>query len=138
MQLSLVKTLALGAILIATAPLCSYAADEGAGHKRGHHGEQLQATLDKLSLTDDQKAKIKVVTDKLKADNEAYMKEHGADLKAAREAGDKEKMKTLMGPMMEKRKASMDEIKAVLTDEQKTKLAELMPAHGAHHPKKDK
>lgn len=133
MKLSLVKMLALSLALIAAAPWFASAA--GGKEGKGHRGsDPLQAALEKLDLTADQKAKAKVITDKLAADRAEFMKEHGAEVKAAREAKDKEKMRSLQAPMMEKQKTAIAEIKGLLTDEQKKKFDEVMPA-GGHHKK---
>lgn len=137
MKLSLIKSLALSLALTVTAPWLASAADEGGKGGRHGHGDWLQATLGKLDLTDDQKAKIKVITNKAAADREEFTKAHADELKAAKDSKDREKMHSIMAPLMEKRKATLDEIKAVLTDEQKQKLAEAMPAHSEHGKKKE-
>jgi Spy/CpxP family protein refolding chaperone len=133
MKLSVIKMLALGVALTVTAPWIASAADEGGkggpGGGRGR-GEWLQAALDKLNLSDDQKAKIKDIMDKAAADRQEFMKEHADELKAAKDSGDRDKMRSVFAPMREKMKATMEQIKALLTDEQKQKLAESMPAHG--------
>ena len=135
MKFSVIKMLALGFALTVTAPWIASAADEG-GKGGGHgRGEWLQAALDKLNLSDDQKAKIKDIMDKAAADRQEFMKEHADELKAA--AGDRDKMRSVFAPMREKMKATMEQIKALLTDEQKQKLAESMPAHGEHGKKKE-
>lgn len=138
MKLYLIQSLALGLALTVTTPgLVSAADDGGKAGKHGRGGDRLQAALAKLNLTDDQKVKVKVIMDKAGAEREAFMKEHADELKAARDSNDREKMHAVMGPMMEKMKATLEEIKAVLTDEQKQKLAEAMPAHGGHGKKKE-
>ena len=138
MKLSVIKMLALGFALTVTAPWIASAADEGGkGGGRGRGGERLQAALEKLNLNDDQKAKIKDIMDKAAADRQAFVKEHADELKAAKESGDQDKMRSIFAPMMEKRKATMEQIKAILTDEQKQKLMEAMPAHGDHGKKKE-
>lgn len=138
MKSFITKTLTLGLALLAAATWSASAAEEGKGSgKMQQRGEALKAALDKLNLNEDQKAKIKAITDKAAAEGREFMQAHAEELKAAKEANDHEKMKTIFAPMMEKRKALLDEIKAVLTDEQKQKLAESLPAHGEHHGKKD-
>ena len=113
MKLSVIKMLALGFALTVTAPWIASAADEG-GKGGGHgRGEWLQAALDKLNLNDDQKAKIKDIMDKAAADRQAFAKEHADELKAAKESGDRDKMRSVFAPMREKMKATMEQIKAV-------------------------
>ena len=136
MKLSLIKMLALSLALTVTTPLIASAADEGGKGAKHGRGEWLQGALEKLNLSDDQKAKIKSIMDKAAADREEFTKAHAEELKAAKDSGDRDKMRALFAPMMEKRKATMEEIKAVLTDEQKQKLAASMPAHGEHGKKK--
>jgi periplasmic protein CpxP/Spy len=132
MKLSVIQMLALGVALTVSASWVASAADEGGqGGKRGR-GEWLQGALDKLNLSDDQKAKVKDIMDKANADRQAFMKEHAEELKAAKESGDRDKMRAVFAPMMEKRKATMEQILAILTDEQKQKLKESMPARGEH------
>lgn len=138
MKLSLIQSLALGLALTVTTPgLVSAADDGGKAGRHGRGGDRLQAALEKLNLTDDQKAKIQVIKEKANAEREAFMKEHAEELKAAKDSNDREKMRAVMGPLMEKMKATMEEIKKVLTDEQKQKLAEAMPAFGGHGKKKE-
>ena len=107
MKLSVIKMLALGFALTVTAPWIASAADEG-GKGGGHgRGECLQAALDKLNLNDDQKAKIKDIMDKAAADRQAFAKEHADELKAAKESGDRDKMRSVFAPMREKMKAKI-------------------------------
>ena len=74
--------------------------------------------LDKaLSLTDEQKTKIKEIYTKAGEEMRAAMKEGGGDREAAR------------GKMMERMRATRDQVRAVLTDEQKKKFDE-MPQRG--------
>jgi Spy/CpxP family protein refolding chaperone len=135
MKLSILKAVTLG-IALTLIPSC-FSADEAkpAQHKRGG---DLQGLLEKLNLTDEQKAKVKPIMDKAAADAHEYMTAHADELKAARESNDPEKKKAAFGPMMEKRKATLEEIKPILTDEQKKKLEELQAAHGGHGPKGNK
>ena len=127
------KSLIVALALAATVPFLASAAEGGKAGKRGPGGgDMLQPMLEKLNLTEEQKAKIKPIREKAAEEGRAFFKEHAAEMKAAREAGDQEKMKTLMTPMMEKRKATMEEIRSILTDEQKQKLGEIMAAHGGH------
>ena len=134
MKSSLIKTLALGCALLATSPWLASAAQGGKGGAK-HGPDPIQAALDKLTLTDEQKTKIKAIQDKANADRQEFMKAHAEELKAAKAANDKEKMHSIGAPLMEKRKATVAEIKAVLTDEQKKQFDESMPAG---HGKKNK
>ena len=135
MKLSVIRTLALGVALTVSTSWVASAVDEG-GKGGGHgRGEWLQAALEKLNLSEDQKAKIKDIMGKAGAERQEFMKAHADELKAAKESGDQEKMRSVFAPMREKMKATMEEIKAVLTDEQKQKLMEAMPARGEHGKK---
>ncbi len=135
MKLSLFQSLALGLALTVAAPWIASGADDSTKGGRRGQGDRLQATLDKLNLTDDQKAKIKVIKDKDKAERDAFVKEHAEELKAARDSNDQEKMRAVMRPLMEKRMATFEEIKKILTDEQKQKLDEAIAAFGGHGKK---
>ena len=125
MKRSILKTLTFVAALCVAAPMLSTAADAPEG-KRGKMGGRLDEVLGKLDLTADQKAKV----DAAKAKMAEYMKAHAEELKAAREATDPEKKQAAMKGMMEQMKQLRESITAVLTDEQKKKFAELMPARG--------
>jgi Spy/CpxP family protein refolding chaperone len=94
--------------------------------------------LEDLSLTAEQKTKYEEINAKFEKERDAYLAAHKPDpalrdeMKAAREAGDKAKMKELgekaraeNAPLMEIRKKHMDELKATLTAEQKAKLEEV-------------
>jgi Spy/CpxP family protein refolding chaperone len=119
----LILACALGLII----PLLVTAATPPAkSSRRGNSGSLTDDMLSKLDLNADQKAKIKVITDNAAADLEKFKTTRADELKAAREAHDTEKMKSILLPMIEKRKAVMDNIKSLLTDDQKSKLAKLM------------
>lgn len=88
-----------------------------------------------LSLTADQKAKVDELGAQFAKERDQWMAAHKpakdfrAEMKAAKEANDKEKMKALQAemrehgkPMMELRMKYMDQVRALLTPEQIAKL----------------
>ncbi len=79
-------------------------------------GERLKAMSEKLSLTEDQKEKLKAIFEK----NQPKIKELRADTALSQE--DKR------AKMMELRKAEMEEIRALLTPEQQEKMKEMRAA----------
>jgi Spy/CpxP family protein refolding chaperone len=91
---------------------------------RGRGGQMMSPEarveqLDKaLTLTDDQKTKIKDIYTKAADDMRAAMKDANGDREAAR------------AKMMDMMKATRDQVRALLTDEQKKKFDE-MPQRGA-------
>lgn len=105
-------------------------AGDAPGNKRGHRdgvrgpmGERFNEALAKLDLTEEQKKKIEAV----KAKFREYMEANKEKFKAAREGSDEQKAE-LRKNMGEKMKEMMEGIRGVLTEEQKKKFAEMMPA----------
>jgi Spy/CpxP family protein refolding chaperone len=91
---------------------------DGQGRGQMMSPEARVEQLDKaLSLTDEQKTKIKDIYTKAGEEMRAAMKEGGGDREAMR------------GKMMERMKATQDQVRALLTDEQKKKFDE-MPQRG--------
>ena len=97
--------------------------------KRPHmEGLLPSPVLEKLKLTDDQKAKYDVLAADFKKEHQAFRTAHPdlmEKMKAAHEASDKEKMKALreeMKPMWELRKSCMEKVMALLTDDQKAEM----------------
>ncbi|MBI5684240.1 MAG: Spy/CpxP family protein refolding chaperone [Verrucomicrobia bacterium] len=128
MKRTILKTLTLIAALCVAAPMIATAADapEGKqGRGKGAMAGKLDEVLGKLDLTAEQKTKV----DAAKAKLGEYMKSHAEELKAAREATEPEKRREALKGMMGQMKQTRDEIRAVLTDEQKKKFDELMPAY---------
>jgi len=125
---SLRRTLTLLAALAVAAPFIATAGDAPAGKRgvreagKGMIGERLNEALAKLDLTEEQKKKV----ESLKAKLREYMEANRDKFKAAREGSDQQKAE-LRKEMGEKMREMMEGIRAVLTDEQKKKLAELMP-----------
>ncbi len=113
------------AAVVATSAL-SFAADdkpkrpEGAANRAP--GERLKALAEKLSLTDEQKDKLKDIfaknMDKLKAIRED----------SALSAEDKR------AKLMEIRKGEMEELRAILTPEQQEKMKEMRAKRGEAKP----
>ncbi|MCX7827188.1 MAG: Spy/CpxP family protein refolding chaperone [Verrucomicrobiae bacterium] len=132
MKQSVLKTVAWVVALCVAAPVFATAGEKAAGGKRGEGrvgamDAKLDETLAKLNLTEEQKTKIEAC----KAKFREFMKEHAADMKAAREGTDEQKKREVRKTLMEKLKERRDGIRAVLTDEQKKKFDEEMPAWGA-------
>jgi len=138
---TLITTLTIALIAI----VAVQAQDEKPKHRPGGMMEGLlpPMALEKLQLTADQKAKYEEINKEFAKDAKEFWASHAElreKMKAAREAGDKDKMKELMAemkPMMEARKSGMEKVKALLTDEQKKTMEEMAEkmraAHGGGH-----
>ncbi|MBI5395028.1 MAG: Spy/CpxP family protein refolding chaperone [Verrucomicrobia bacterium] len=130
MKHSALKTLALIAALCVAAPMLVSGADAPEGKRgagKGAMGAKFDEALGKLNLTDEQKTKVEAC----KAKFRDYMQAHGEELKAAREETDPEKKRAAFKGVMEKMQEMRDGIRGVLTDDQKKKFDELLPArHG--------
>ena len=85
--------------------------------------------VEKLNLTDDQKAKLKSIEENFSKAQQEYYATHKDEIAAARKA-----METAMAGIQEQRKAAMEEIKALLTKEQ---LDSLQPKRGDGPPAKE-
>jgi len=90
------------------------------GPRAGGPADRLQKQLDALNLTDDQKAKVNPIIEKLKTDAKAVMDGPGEK----KEKGQK---------VMELAKAAMTDIEAVLTPEQKAQLEKVKEDARAKH-----
>jgi Spy/CpxP family protein refolding chaperone len=129
MTQSVLKTLTFIAALTVAAPMLATAGDAPAGKRgprdagKGMMGERFNEVLSKLDLTEEQKTKI----DAQKAKFREYMEANKEKFKAAREGSDEQKAE-LRKSVGEKMKEMMEGIRGVLTDDQKKKFAELMPA----------
>ena len=102
--------------------------------------------MDELNLTAEQKPKVDVLQsefakerDKLRASqtNSTEFAKLREDMRAAREAGDREKMRSLREqlapyekPLQDLRKQYTDKVRSLLTDEQKKKLEEAIQRRG--------
>ncbi len=111
--------------------------------------------VNQLALTADQQTAFDALAKQWAADRDAWLKENKpdsakqAEMKAAREAGDREKMQALreqnrgkMKPLHEMRKGYVDKVKALLNDDQQTILARAREhakqhRHHHHHGSKD-
>jgi Spy/CpxP family protein refolding chaperone len=115
---------AIGALFVAGVQAQDQTAPSEGQRGKGRGGQMMSPEarveqLDKaLTLTDDQKTKIKDIYTKAADDMRAAMKE-GRD-------GDREAARA---KMMEKMRATRDQVRALLTDEQKKKFDE-MPQRG--------
>lgn len=104
--------------------------------------------VEDLNLTADQKTKLSSIEADFKSAAAKWREAHPADPEAfqkARESGDKDalqKMRDQRKELMDIRKAHVDQLRATLTDEQKTKLDQSLekarehgPGHGRKGPK---
>lgn len=136
---SMLKMAVLGCALLMAAPLLNAADDQPAkGEKRGKHGDMTEGILGKLNLTEDQKSKIDAIKAKFRGEMQEFQKAHKEELDAAKQAGDRAKMREIMQPFAEKRDAMMKDIKDVLTDEQKAQFQKAMDEARAAHGHGDK
>jgi len=123
----------------------------------GPGGQQLTLPLipprlmNELKLTADQKPKVEAVVsefdkerDKIRASqtNNTEIAKLRDDMRVAREAGDREKMRSLREqlapyekPLLDLRKDYMDKVRALLTDEQKKTLDDAVQRRGAGGPR---
>ncbi len=124
----LLSVLALTAFAAAPALRAEDApANAGAPAKKMHPGDRIKELTEKLSLTDEQVAKIKPIL----ADEMAAMKALHED-----NATDKDAKKE---KFMEIRKSHADQILAILTPEQQAKFKDMIAKHGkGDGPKKKK
>jgi len=99
-------------------------AGEHEGHHKGPRAENLKFLTEKLSLTPDQQAKVKVIIEDEKKAGAAVRGDAALDKDAKR------------AKMMEIRKSHREQIRAVLTPEQQKKLDELKEERG-HGPGPD-
>ena len=144
--MKLVKSL-IAVLAVAVIATAASAQDkpEHKGPAGAHRGGMMDSLLppmlvEKLNLTADQKPKYEEIAAAFKKEAVAFREGHAdlfAKMKAAREAGDKDKMKELMGemkPMQDARKASIEKLEALLTDDQKAILKEAREKMMQQHP----
>ena len=142
----------LGSSLLLTAPaLRAEHTNSPAGPPSKHQREGLLPpnVVEKLNLTDEQKAKLKAITEKFEKNRDEYVAAHRSEMDAARtamqDAGNdaekkkeaREQMGKAMSGLQTERKAAIDELRALLTDEQKKILEESKPKHREAPPKKE-
>jgi Spy/CpxP family protein refolding chaperone len=72
---------------------------------------------EKLNLTEDQKTKIKTIEESFTKTQQEYMAAHKEEIEAARKA-----MEKAMAPLHEQRKAAMEQVKSLLTEEQRNSI----------------
>jgi Spy/CpxP family protein refolding chaperone len=125
----------------------------GPPHREMKHGPKFERLIppgleEKLKLTEDQKTKIKAIEDSFKKTREEYMAAHKAEfeagheaMKAARESNDEgkrkeagQKLRGLREGMAEHRKVALDQVKSLLTDEQKKLWEEEKQKFQEKHP----
>ncbi|HTJ78388.1 MAG TPA: hypothetical protein VL357_05280 [Rariglobus sp.] len=114
--LSLFALAAIAAAPVLRAEDTPPAPPAGAEHK-GAHGDRLKMLAEKLSLTDDQKAKIAPI-----------LKDEMQALKALRDDTSIDK-KDKHTKMMEIRKSHADQILAILTPDQQAKFKDMQERH---------
>lgn len=135
------RNLLLSAVILAfIAPMAIAAPDGEKGPRDGdrpRRGGGIKHALSKLDLSDDQKAEIHDIMEAAKEDIKAYREANAetfkklmADMKAAREAQDKEAAEAVRAEMKKLHEASPahaahQAILGVLTDDQKAKLAQM-------------
>ena len=88
--------------------------------------------IEKLNLTDDQKAKIKSIEEGFAKSQQEYFTTHKDEIEAARKA-----MDAAMSGLQEQRKAAMEAIKSLLTQEQMNMMPHGGPrgeGHGLNTP----
>lgn len=127
-------------VTILTAAIAATTAQAGERKERGKGPEGFvpPPIVEKLSLTEEQKAQLKDLTAQFKKDRDALIGERKGDrpefreqMKAAREAGDEAKIKELREqarehrePIMKLRKQYVEKLRATLTPEQQKNLEE--------------
>lgn len=110
------------AVPIALANSQAATAPQAAGKEMGMHGSGLQAAVESLNLTDDQKAKVKDIFADAKTKHQAVTSDASLN-----EEQKKAKLKELHGAIMAK-------LNEVLTPEQQTELKSKMEAAKAAKP----
>ncbi len=112
---------------------------DGGGGRGKQKGEMIAKLAEKLDLTADQKARIKTLTDQFQQQHQTQRQElqnlH-KQAQDARQAGNKdqaksihEQMKTKSEALKADRQKLMEQIKAILTPEQRTKLEQMKEQH---------
>jgi hypothetical protein len=133
MKSAILKTLVIACALSLCAPLGARGKE---GRQRGGD-PALDAALAKVVLDDKQKARIQEIKDKYHGEFQSFQKAHKEELAAAKQAKDRKKARQIMQPLEQKREALIGEIKAVLTEEQKTQLQQALDAaRAAGHGKR--
>ena len=116
-RFSLIAALALGGLLacsmLATAQDSANPPDKKGGKNRFTPEQQLERMTTQLSLTDEQKPKVKTVLEDSAKKRKGIMSDSSID---------REQMREKMRPIMEEQNKKM---KAILTDDQYTKYQEM-------------
>jgi len=120
MKRSVLKSALLIVVFCVAVPMFVAAGEKAADAK-------LDEVLGKLNLTEEQKTKIEACEAKFREYKQANQEKR----KAARGETDSQKRREAVKNMREKHQEMMDGIRTVLTDEQKKKFEEAMPAQGA-------
>lgn len=132
------KQILIVTILTAAIAATTAQAEEGKPRGKGPEGFVPPPIVEKLSLTEEQKAQLKDLTAQFKKERDALVGERKGEgtglreqMKDAREAGDeakikelREKMRAHQEPMMKLRKQYVEKLRATLTPEQQKTLEE--------------
>ena len=86
--------------------------------------EKAQQFAETTELTDDQKGKIKAIDENFAKTYQEYQAAHQEEIQAARQAMEtaRQAMNKAMAGLQEQRQAAMEQIKALLTEEQRQKF----------------
>lgn len=90
---------------------------------------------EKLNLTEDQKTKIKAIEESFDKTRKEYYEAHKTDIEAAKTSGDESKKKEVKGGLIKQRKDAVDQIRSLLSDEQKKTWDEAKENFKEHHGK---
>ena len=135
MKRSILTTIVLACALCMGGPLTAFAKEGGKRHGDRATGP-LDGALAKMTLTDEQKSKVQAIKEKFHTEMKKWEEDHKAEIDAAKEAKDREKVR----PLMEQRKTKMEgmiaEIKNVLNEDQKVQLQQALDAAKAEHGKR--
>lgn len=111
------------------------------GERPNRPGDRMMDIMRQLNLTDDQKAQVREIMQANAGKGAEHRKEMKAamdELKAAMESKDQDKIKAARQKVQQLREAGkaqlVSQLSAVLTDEQKTQLQELMKREGPGGP----
>ncbi len=96
-------------------------AQNHAGRQAGHHGQKLQQALDKLNLTPKQRTEIKAIVTQAREQSKAVR------------ANDNQTVGELKTKMKQIHEETRTRIQAVLTPEQREKLAQMKKNHQKGH-----
>jgi len=135
------KIAAVAAVVALTGTMAFAGPGEGRGGRHGRQGDEVFApgVAEKLNLTDEQKAQIKLIRENTRTANLAFFEQAKANreaAKAARQAGETEKFDALKAALeadhqrfREIGKAEREQIRNVLTADQRAQLEAMKAEH---------